>query len=200
MAAIILAGGENRRMGTNKAFLEHGGRLFLWSLIAALNPLFRDIIVVSREPERYAGFPVHSVRDLYAMRGPLTGIISGLCSATDRYNFCVACDMPLVRTGQVQYLMQAAQGWEGAVPVLSDPSPTGAPMMEPLHAVYDRRSLPVMKQYLLRGGRNLQRMIRSLNVRHVTAAELTEVDGGKTALSTNINTPWDYRVLQKSTA
>ncbi len=199
MAAIILAGGENRRMGANKAFLEHGGRLFLWSLIAALNPLFRDIIVVSREPERYAGFPVHLVRDLYAIRGPLNGIISGLCRATDRYNFCVACDMPLVRTGQVQYLMQAAQGWEGAVPVLPDPSPTGASMVEPLHAVYDRRSLPVMKRHLLEGRRNLQQIIRSLNVRYVTAAELSGVDGGMTGLS-NINTPWDYRVLQKSTA
>jgi molybdopterin-guanine dinucleotide biosynthesis protein A len=199
MAAIILAGGENRRMGANKAFLEHRGRLFLWSLIAALNPVFPDMILVTREPEQYAGFPVRPVRDLYTIRGPLTGIISGLCASGDRYNFCVACDMPFVRTGLVQHLMQAARGWEGAVPVLQGQSPAGGPMLEPLHAVYDRRSLPAMKRYLLGGGRSLQHMIRSLNVRYMPERELSGFDGGMTSLY-NINTPRDYRALQKSTA
>ncbi len=199
MAAIILAGGENRRMGANKAFLEHGGRLILWSLIGALTPLFRDMIVVTREPERYAGFPVRTVQDLYTIRGPLTGIISGLCASTDRYNFCVACDMPFIGTGQVQYLMDAARGWEGAVPVRRSPSPAGEPMLEPLHAVYDRKLLPTMKQFLFGGGRSLQQMIRSFNVRHVTEEELMRVDG-QTMSMHNINTPQEYTALQKNTA
>ncbi len=198
MAAIILAGGENRRMGANKAFLEHGGRLFLWSLIAALNPIFHDIVVVSREPERYAGFPVRPIRDLFAIRGPLTGIISGLHASADRYNFCTACDMPFLRTAPVQYLMDAARGWAGAVPALRGRSPDGRPMLEPLHAVYDRRSLPAMERYLGGGRRSLYPLIRSLNVRYVTELELSGFVGGLASLH-NINTPREYRDLQKST-
>lgn len=63
-------------MGRNKAFLIFQGRMFLWMIVETLTPLFDDLILVTREPWLFSGFPVTVVRDLFSERGPLTGVVS----------------------------------------------------------------------------------------------------------------------------
>lgn len=181
-------------MGRNKAFLTLKGRMFLWIIIEALTPLFRDLVVVTREPERYSGFPVRTVTDLFPERGPLTGIISGLAASRDRINFCVGCDMPLVRTGLVQYMMHMAASVDAVVPAWNDPGTGGKVRIEPLHAVYDTRCLPVMERSLREGRRSLHAVVRSLNVRYLGERELARFDPGLDAFR-NINTPEAYRAF-----
>lgn len=194
MAAIILSGGENRRMGRNKAFLAWKGRIFLQHIIGRLSPLFREILLVTREPERYVGFPVKVVRDLDPARGPLTGILSGLSSSRDRKNFCVACDMPMVRTDLVRYMMQRAGEADALIAVIRGRSNKGCPMPQPLHAVYDQRSLPVMRRYLREGRRGMQGVLRSLNTRFLDEKEVARIDPSLSSF-VSINTVEDYRVL-----
>ncbi len=178
LAGVILAGGENRRMGKNKAFLTLDGRMFLWRIIGTLTPLFRDLILVTREPEQYVGFPVRPVTDLYPERGPLTGIISGLAASNDRYNFCVACDMPFIRTDLVQYMMKRVSGREALVPFVSvrTGEEKGRRWFQPLHAVYGRGCLPVLERSLREGRRSLRELIPSLDVRVLGEKEITPFD------------------------
>ncbi|NOY52813.1 MAG: molybdenum cofactor guanylyltransferase [Deltaproteobacteria bacterium] len=195
MAAIILAGGENRRMGRNKAFLPWKGRIFLWYIIGALSPLFREILLVTREPERYAGFPVKVVCDLYPERGPLTGIFSGLSASRDPKNFCVACDMPMVRTELVQYMMRRAGAADALVAVIRGSSREDRPSVpQPLHAVYDQRCLPVMGRHLREGRRGMQGVLRSLNTRFLEEGEMARMDPDLSSF-VSINTVEDYQTL-----
>jgi len=194
VAAIILSGGENRRMGRNKAFLTWKGRIFLCHIIGVLSPLFREILLVTREPERYVGFPVKVVRDLDPVRGPLTGILSGLSASRDRKNFCVACDMPMIRTALVRYMMQRAGDADALVAVISGPCKKGRPVPQPLHAVYDQRCLPVMRRHLREGRRGMQGVLRSLNTRFLDEKEVARIDPDLSSFI-GINTMEDYRAL-----
>ncbi len=194
MAAIILSGGENRRMGRNKAFLPWKGRIFLQYILSALSPLFREIILVTREPVRYVGFPVKVVSDLDSDRGPLTGLLSGLSASRDPKNFCIACDMPMVRTELVQYMMQRAGTADALVAIVRGPSREGRPFPQPLHAVYDQRCLPVMEQHLREGRRGMQSLLRSLETQFLEEEEVARIDPDLSSF-VSINTLEDYRAL-----
>jgi molybdopterin-guanine dinucleotide biosynthesis protein A len=194
VAAIILSGGENRRMGRNKAFLMLQGRMFLWIIIGALTPLFRDLILVTREPDLYAGFPVRRVADLFPERGPLTGIISGLAASPDSTNFCVGCDMPLVQASLVQYMVAMAGEADAVIPRVRDPEKGGVVRIEPLHAVYHKRCLPLMKHRLREGRRSLHELVSSLNVKYLGERDLARFDPEFNSFR-NINTPEAYRAV-----
>ena len=57
--------------------------------------IFRDIILVTNNPELYSFLPCTTVADIYPGRGSLAGIHAGLSNSKTRYIFAVACDMPL---------------------------------------------------------------------------------------------------------
>jgi len=194
LAGIILSGGENSRMGRNKAFLTYRGRMFLWIVIEALTPLFRDLILVTREPERYRGFPVRTVVDLLPDRGPLTGIFSGLSASADCTNFCVGCDMPLIQTSLVQYMMNISGGVDAILPSTKR---GGTVQIEPLHAVYDKGCLPVMERQLSQGKKSLYKLVRSLNVRYLSESEMKHFDPDLISFR-NINTPEEYQAFTAS--
>lgn len=57
-SAIILAGGESSRMKVNKAFVTINRQQMIELVIMKLWPLFTDVIVVTNNPEDYAGLGV----------------------------------------------------------------------------------------------------------------------------------------------
>ena len=77
ITGIILAGGKSSRMGTDKAFLKWNNKLFIESIIDALDPLVSEIIIVSND-EKYDSFKTKRIKDVIENAGPLAGIYSGL--------------------------------------------------------------------------------------------------------------------------
>lgn len=182
-------------MGWNKAFLTFKGRMFIWAVIEALTPLFNELILVTREPDLYSGFPVRTVVDLLRERGPLTGIFTGVAAAKDEINFCVACDMPLIQTGLVQYMMNMAHGYNAVIPAIHDETRGWRCQIQPLHAVYNKNCLSLMEQHLREGRRSLHELVRSLNVRYIMEKEMARFDPEFHSMR-NINTPDEYQSLK----
>ena len=52
-SAVILAGGDSKRMGTNKAFLKLEGRNLIDIVFEKLNDLFKEVIVVTDRLEEF---------------------------------------------------------------------------------------------------------------------------------------------------
>jgi molybdopterin-guanine dinucleotide biosynthesis protein A len=50
VSSAVLAGGQSRRMGVNKAFLEVGGRPIIERLINRLSLVAQEIILVANTP------------------------------------------------------------------------------------------------------------------------------------------------------
>ncbi|OIP62719.1 MAG: molybdenum cofactor guanylyltransferase [Nitrospirae bacterium CG_4_9_14_3_um_filter_53_35] len=195
MAGIILSGGENRRMGWNKAFLTCKGRMFIWAVIEALAPLFNELMIVTREPDLYSGFPVRTVVDFLPERGPLTGIFTGVAAAKDEINFCAACDMPLIRRDLVQYMMNLAHGYDAVIPVIHDEKRGPGSRIHPLHAVYKKDCLSAMERHLRQGRRSLHELVSSLHVRYIAEKEMVRFDPELRSIR-NINTPDEYQALK----
>jgi molybdopterin-guanine dinucleotide biosynthesis protein A len=184
MTGIVLAGGENRRMGTDKAFLDIAGRPLIEHILQTLHDLFPRIIIVTNSPDRYAAYAVSLVTDAYDKRGPLTGIYSGLRESRDEYNFIVACDMPFLQPRLISFMAGLAEGNDVVVPSFDG-------FFEPLHAVYRRGILPVVEERIRAGDQRIREMYKSLRVRYITADEIDRFDPGRRSFK-NLNTPQEY--------
>jgi molybdopterin-guanine dinucleotide biosynthesis protein A len=184
-AAVVLSGGLNTRMGgRNKAFLKLGGRTFLDRILAAVAPCGPERLLVTREPEHYAGLGLTVVTDVFALRSPLTGIHAGLQRIRAEAAFCTSCDTPLLRAEVVARLVGAMTAGVDVV------VPAEGTFFQPLCAVYHRRCLPAIEALLRRGEPKADRLFPSVRVKAVPYAHLREVDRDLVSFL-NVNTPAD---------
>ncbi|MFN3929853.1 MAG: molybdenum cofactor guanylyltransferase, partial [Thermoflexus sp.] len=95
-SVAILAGGQSRRMGRNKAFLEWKGRPLIVDLIERFHQVSDDILLIASNVKPFQDLPVRLVLDPSPPIGPLGGLWSGLLSARYEWVFATACDMPLL--------------------------------------------------------------------------------------------------------
>ena len=78
VAGMILAGGLNSRMGGyNKAFLRLGNSLLLNRILATLKYNFSEILLITRDSEKYSQWEFQIVNDVFEARSPLSGIHAG---------------------------------------------------------------------------------------------------------------------------
>ncbi len=185
MAGIVLSGGENLRMGVDKAFLKIGGMPIIEHILRALKGIFDNVIIVTNDPQLYAAYDVSVVTDALDKRGPLTGIYSGLLNTRDEYNFVAACDMPFLNTGLISYMMGLTVGHDIVVPRIG-----GLP--EPLHAVYHRGLLPIIENRVRNDIGQIQGVFSGARVRYVTEEEIDRYDQGRRSFM-NLNTPREYK-------
>ena len=185
MNGIILAGGENRRMGTDKAFLEFDGRPMIEHILAVFAGLFRKTIIVTNTPDRYRHYGVEVACDVLDIRGPLTGIYSGLLRSTDEYNFVSACDMPFLNPRLISYMGEIASGHDAVVPQFNG-------YLEPLHAIYRKGLLSVMEAQIRKQDRRIRGLFDHIAVRYVTEEEIVRFDPQKRSFK-NLNTPKEYK-------
>ena len=184
MTGIVLAGGENRRMGMDKAFLKLDGIPMIEHVLRSLKAVCRDIIIVTNSPQSYEAYEATVVTDAFDMRGPLTGIYSGLLKSTDEYNFVVACDMPFLNPGLMAYMAGLAEGYDIVVPAVGG-------MFEPLHAVYRKGLVPVIEAQLMRNRQRIQELYGKQRVRYVAEEEIDRFDPARKSFE-NLNTPQEY--------
>ncbi len=184
MTGIVLSGGENRRMGTDKAFLKVAGAPLIEHVLRSLKDVFQDIIIVTNAPQRYAAYGVQVVSDALETRGPLTGIYSGLLKSSDEYNFVVACDMPFLNSRLISYMAGLAEGYDIVVPSMGG-------LLEPLHAVYRRQLIAVIEQEIRKNKRRIRDIFGRARVRYVTEDEIDRFDPVRKSFK-NLNTPEEY--------
>ncbi len=132
--AIILAGGQGLRFGSDKAEMVIEGKRVLETLINNLSEVCQKIIVVSnaRNTSSYRDkYPdVEVVGDVICGIGPLGGIHAGLLSSDTEYNLVLACDMPFVNIGFVGYMTAQIKPEDMAIiPMIHDRA-------EPLCGIY----------------------------------------------------------------
>ncbi len=166
--ALILAGGESRRMGQDKANLLLGEQTLLQRISDIVQPLFTDVIVSVRQPRD--GCDLQQVIDDPAHAGPLAGLAAGLEQAKTPWVFAVACDMPFISAQLVEHLATFREGVDAVVPVVE-----GHP--QPMAAFYATRSLGDLREILAGSGRHsLRELLDRLQVRYVDESEMRAAD------------------------
>jgi len=166
--AIILAGGDSRRMGQDKANLTLGGQTLLQTVSATMRLLFPRVLVSVRQPRADTDLP--QVCDGLVDGGPLAGLAAALDQAVTPWVFVVACDMPFVLPAVVEHLARQRGAFQAVVPVVQ-----GQP--QPLAAFYARSCSAALRQILAGGGKHsLRALLERLDVCYVDEAQLLGVD------------------------
>lgn len=185
-SGIILAGGKNSRMGTNKAFLEIDGNRLIDKIMDIYRRLFNEIIIVTNDPVSYIEFSDASiVTDIYKNKGPLGGIFTGLFYAKNPGIFVSACDLPYLNPDFILYLARPAENHDVVAPVTAEG-------YQPLCAFYSRNCLPVIKRQLERDKLKVAGFFNDVRVKTVTSDEIRRFDPDG-LLFWNLNTPADFK-------
>jgi molybdopterin-guanine dinucleotide biosynthesis protein A len=105
ITGIVLAGGKSSRMGSDKGLIKIDNKTFVENVIAAMEPLVNDIIIVSNNTE-YDQFGFQRVEDDIKDSGPLAGLYSGLKYSNSEFNLVLSCDIPIIKTEILEKLIE----------------------------------------------------------------------------------------------
>ncbi len=121
--AIVLAGGRSARFGADKLAAQVDGRPLLHHVIAAVDGVAREIVVVlapdGAEPPLPAGVAaaVRFARDAAEAQGPLAGLAAGLAAATQPLALVVGGDQPRLVPALMREMLRLVAPGAGGRPV-----------------------------------------------------------------------------------
>jgi molybdopterin-guanine dinucleotide biosynthesis protein A len=190
-SAIILAGGQSRRLGRDKCLLDIGGRSLLRRTVDKLVTVSDDLIVVTSDLTYHEllDSAARLVPDQKPGMGSLMGIYSGLKEARHAHALVVACDMPFLSLALIRHMLPLADAYDVVIPCLDG-------MLEPLHAIYGKSCLPYMLQHLDQGQRRIISFFDRVSVRYVEKQEVDRFDPSHLSF-VNVNTPQDWIRVQE---
>ena len=178
-SGAVLTGGRSRRMGTDKALIEIGGRPLVTIARDALRDAgAREVMAVGGDAVVFERLGMRPVVDGWPGEGPLGGVVTALAGALHDIVVVLACDLPRVDSRAVTAVVSALADEEddAAVPVV-DHTP------QVLVAAYRRRCGQQLEDALRAGTRRLRDAVDGLRVAHVALAEPAWV--------ANVNQPAD---------
>lgn len=189
IAGAVLAGGQSRRLGQDKALLMLDGSTLLERALAILRSVAREVLVIG-PPERAAlAGGARVVPDAFPGAGPLGAIATALqASEADRV-VLVACDMPFLSASLLRYLVSCSEGYDVTIPRTQG-------FTEQMHAVYHRSCLSAVTEQLAAGDLKIDRFFPGVRVRYVDEPELRAIDPDLRSLW-NVNTPEDWAEAQR---
>jgi molybdopterin-guanine dinucleotide biosynthesis protein A len=209
VSGIILAGGQSRRMGRDKALLDFDGVPLIARVLERVQRVCSKVIVVANDVDTYArilsevegGVPV--IRDVYPGKGSLGGIFSGLQAVRDDCVLAVACDLPFLNDALLRYLISLAAQADVIIPRAH--APIGRAQnatrydqlavkesgLQATHAIYSKRCLEPMRARLLANDLRIINFFDEVRVRVVEPDEVARFDPQMLSFL-NVNTPEDF--------
>lgn len=182
MSCAILAGGQSKRMGQDKATLRIGAMGLIERVYTIVKDVFDDVFVVSSLHKKIQGVPVPVIGDVLPHGGSLVGIISALLYSQTPYVFVVACDMPFLDGDFIRRMVDRVSGEDIIVP-------KSAAGYEPLHAIYNRSCLSYMLRLVDSNRFKIDRIFPFLTVRAMIIDSGSYPQG--ISAFTNVNTEED---------
>jgi len=177
-------------MGRNKALLSltEGGPPLVSLVVEALRPIADEVLLVGSDAEPYSFLDLPSVPDVYENAGSLGGIYSGLAAARNEHALAVACDMPFLNGGLLAFMASLPRDYDALVPVLDEP--------EPMHAVYSKACLPLMKAQLEQGRYKIIGWFDRARIQYIQREAVLEHDP-KLRSFYNMNTPGEWAAARE---
>ncbi|MCA9935296.1 MAG: molybdenum cofactor guanylyltransferase [Ardenticatenaceae bacterium] len=187
VTVAIMAGGQSSRMGRDKSFVLFEGQPLIERVRDRVADLGNELILITNKPAEYAhlGLPIYG--DVIPDCGPLGGIYTAVHHASYPHTLVVACDMPWLNRGLLQYMISLRETADIVVPRWEK-------FPEPLHAVYGKACLPAMYEKLQAQQLKITGFFGRMSVRFVDREEIERWDEDGRSF-TNINTPHDLQAM-----
>jgi molybdopterin-guanine dinucleotide biosynthesis protein A len=192
VGVAILAGGESRRMGQEKAFLPIAGRPVIERVIQRVTPLGDDVTIITNAPDKYHHLGFRMVSDVFPDKGSLGGIYTAIHAARHPHCLVVACDMPFLNPGLLRYLVRLVPSFDVVIPRVKE-------FPETMHAIYGKGCLEPIERQLLADRLKIIGFFKDVQVRYVERDDVARFDPTFRSFL-NMNTPADWQRMQRLAA
>ncbi len=183
MTGCILAGGQSKRMGFNKAFIKLDGRTIISRTLGIFKETFDEVFIAADDVLAYAPLGVRVVADVHKGTATLGGIYTALFHSTHPFTFVVACDMPFLDVGSIKKILHAADGRHDAfVPFING-------RLHPTHALYSKRCMKIAEEEVLAGNLKVTDFMEKIRVKRLSLDDFGNLPIAKSV--ENVNTPED---------
>jgi len=189
ITGAILAGGQSRRLGQDKASLPLGGQPLALRAAEALAPLVTACWLITNQPLAHAAFGLPLVTDLRPWQGPAGGLLTALFFARTAWVLAVAVDNPFPAPALLAELAARAGRTSRAAVVCRSPRD-----LEPFPGLYATRLLPKLQEFL-RADRRPTRFLEICRPQIIPEAEVLALDPESRSFF-NLNTPEDLERAQ----
>lgn len=193
ITGIILCGGKSSRMLTNKALLKPGEKTVIEMILNELAKIFDNIILSANNFEEYSFLNKPIVPDKHPGQGPLAGIYTAVDYSNTDKNFITTCDLPLISSDIIEYLLTYDLNNEIIVPSIN-----GIP--ERLFGVYKKSVVKKIESIFRQSQINhkIKNSVYELhNVSDVMHIEISGSEIFREEMFLNMNTPEDYEHIRK---
>jgi molybdopterin-guanine dinucleotide biosynthesis protein A len=184
VVGFVVAGGQSRRMGRDKALLPWADETLLDHALERLRAITDDVRILCGPTPRYESHGAPVVSDAVTDQGALGGVLSGLMALDRPLGLFLAVDLPGVPAALLEALVKAAPGFDAVVPVWSRGP-------EPLCAVYASSCLEPIRRRLAARQAKMTSFWPDVLVREWGPADIAPF-GEPDALFANLNDPGDY--------
>ena len=184
LTAAVLAGGQSRRMGQNKAIMSLGGYTLIERVIETVAPHVSNTMIIANKPVEFSFLNLPVLRDEIPCCGPMGGLFTALTHCYTSHCLVVACDLPLISETLIQQLLLSVSDSEiTTVDVGNGP--------EPLCAVYSRKCLVPIKRLIKAKDLKLKNLFAHASVEVCLLEDQIQISGNNPLL--NVNTPEDLK-------
>lgn len=171
IAGILLAGGQSRRFGSPKAFLQMDEKYFYQYSVDSLREIVDSIVLVTNT-ELEKSF--HAEEDTFTILtdqkhvkglGPLAGMYTGMEYMAADWYMTAPIDVPFINTAVFHTLLSyKKENIDAIVPVVSGE-------IQPLIAIYHHRVKEVILDQLQKELLSAHRLLENLHVTYVPIEE-----------------------------
>lgn len=162
ITGIVLAGGQSRRMGFNKAEAFIDGESLLNRMIKKMEETTNKILI-SSGTTKYTNINYTQIADEYPNCGPIGGIYSALKASISCLNLIVSCDIPLISTSLLRYLISEAQLSEALITIPVD----HVGQYQILSAVYNKKIIPILENQIKNGQFKLKNLLSLAPIKYI---------------------------------
>ena len=183
---LVLAGGASRRMGSDKATLQYGGKTQLdraYELLASV--CGRAFVSVRRDQQQEpARAQRPQVVDIHSDMGPIAGIAAAQASYPEVAWLVMACDLPFVTMAALERLISQREPQRIATAYRS----TYDQLPEPLCAIWEPASRMLVDAWIAAGKQCPRKLLMNSAILLLDQAAQGTLD--------NVNTPDEYRAAK----
>lgn len=171
IAGILLAGGQSRRFGSPKAFLQMDGKYFYQYSVDSMREIVNSIVIVTNTDLKASFYAEEDTFTIITDQknvkglGPLAGICTGMKYISADWYMTAPIDVPFINTAVFHTLLSYKKdGVDAIVPVVSGE-------IQPLIAIYHHRVKEVILDQLQKELLSAHQLLENSHVIYVPIEE-----------------------------
>ncbi len=182
---LVMAGGDSRRMGENKAFIVYHKKPQVYEAVSLLNKICGNVFISCRKEHANLFNPnIRCIHDLDLAKGPMAGILAVFQQYPDKAWLVLPCDLPFIDLELLQFLVKKRNPKR---PVTLFSSVGGR--IEPLVSIWEPNSYEMLQKSAAHGEYGLTKCLSANNIEIVKTPNMEKLK--------NINTREEFLSINR---